>query len=218
MAGVARRGAGLSRDEIVAKAITVADAEGFERLSMRRLGDALGVEAMSLYHHMPNKIALLDAMVDCVFEEITLPAGTDWQAGMRTRARSQREALRRHPWALRLLESRSAPGPANLRHHDAVLGFLRGAGFSIRAAGHAYALLDAFVYGFAVQEQALPFDAETASELASSMLGGAAGAGFPHLAEFMRAVILPGGYDFADEFDVGLDLVLDALESLRKRP
>ncbi|MEA5455635.1 TetR/AcrR family transcriptional regulator [Sinomonas sp. JGH33] len=218
MARAARRGAGLTRDEIIAKAMALADSDGFDSLSMRRLGEALGVEAMSLYHHVPNKTALLDAMVDRVFEEIALPAGSDWKLGMSSRAHAQRLALRRHPWALRLLESRATPGPANLRHHDDVLGYLRDAGFGVRAAGHAYALLDAFVYGFVVQEQALPFDAETGPQLASSLLDGAAGTGFPHLEEFMRAVVVPGGYDFADEFEVGLSLVLDALENLRKRP
>jgi AcrR family transcriptional regulator len=215
MPRAARRGTSLTRDEIIERAVALADTEGIERLSMRRLGEALGVEAMSLYHHVPNKTALLDAMVDSVFAELVLPSGDDWRAALRHRAESQRATLRRHPWALHLLESRTTPGLANLRHHDAVLGFLRGAGFDVRPAGHAYALLDAFVFGFAVQEQELPFDAETAPELAASMLEGQAGTGFPHLEEFMREVVLRGDYDFADEFDVGLDLVLDAVASLR---
>jgi AcrR family transcriptional regulator len=218
MAGTPRRGAALDRAGIVGAAVALADEQGIERLSMRRLGDALEVEAMSLYHHVPGKAALLDAMVDSVFGEIALPGGEDWATGMRGRANSQRAALRRHPWALRLLESRSAPGLANLRHHDAVLGYLREAGFSMRSAGHAYALLDAFVYGFVLQEQALPFDAGTAPQLAASMLASTPEAGFSNLTEFMRDVVLPGGYDFADEFDVGLGLVLDAVANLQSGP
>ena len=214
MAGRTRRGASLNRSEIVTQAISLADASGLDRLSMRRLGETLGVEAMSLYHHVPNKTALLDAMIDSVFEEIALPRTSDWRAGLRERAQSQRAVLHRHPWALLLLESRSTPGLANLRHHDAVLGYLRGAGFSVRGSGHAYALVDAFVYGFVIQEQALPFDAESGPELAASMLAGQAGAGFPHLEEFMREAIMSGGYDFAEEFAVGLDLVLDAIAAL----
>ena len=214
MAGSARRGTYLSRGEIVARALSLADAGGIEGLSMRRLGESLGVEAMSLYHHVPNKTALLDEMVDSVFAEIELPSG-DWRSGLRRRAQSQRAALHRHAWALPLLESRSAPGLANLRHHDSVLGYLRGAGFGVRAAGHAYALLDAFVYGFVVQEQALPFDAESAPAMAASMLEAQAAEGFPHLGEFMREVVAAGSYDFADEFQIGLDLVLGAVASLR---
>ncbi|AXJ11758.1 TetR/AcrR family transcriptional regulator [Arthrobacter sp. PM3] len=218
MAGTPRRGAALDRAGIVGAAVALADEQGIERLSMRRLGDALGVEAMSLYHHVPGKAVLLDAMVDSVFGEIALPGDGAWADGMRDRARSQRAALHRHPWALRLLESRSAPGVANLRHHDTVLGYLRDAGFSIRAAGHAYALLDAFVYGFVMQEQALPFDAGSAPQLAATMLASTPGADFPNLTAFMRDVVLPGGYDFADEFEVGLALVLDAVANLQSGP
>ncbi|WP_415857259.1 TetR/AcrR family transcriptional regulator [Sinomonas sp. G460-2] len=219
MSGSTKRGTNLSRGAIIARAVSLADAEGIDRLSMRRLGETLGVEAMSLYHHVPNKTALLDEMVDSVFAEISLPSG-DWRSGLGARARSQRAALHRHPWALPLLESRSTPGLANLRHHDTVLGYLRGAGFGVRDAGHAYALLDAFVFGFVVQEQALPFDAESAAGMAASMLEGQAGTnqlgqGFPHLEEFMREVVMPGGYDFADEFEVGLGLVLASVASLR---
>lgn len=205
----------LSRDRIVVSAVALADERGLGHLTMRRLGEALGVEAMSLYHHVPGKEALLDAMVDAVFAEIDVPVADDWRQGLRARAESQRAALLRHPWALRLVESRDAPGLANLRHHDAVLGYLGAAGFPPRAAGHAYALLDAFVYGFVLQEQQLPFDAATAPETASAMLASLPGASFPHLEAFMREVVLAGGYDFGDEFDVGLGLVLGAIAGLR---
>ena len=125
---------------------------------MRKLAQELGVEAMSLYHHVANKDDILDGIVDVVFSEIDLPTNDiDWRAAMRQRAISARQALRRHPWATGLMESRSTPGPATLRHHDAVLGILRNAGFSIELAAHAFSVLDSYVYGFALQESSLPF-------------------------------------------------------------
>ena len=151
----------VSRERALQVAIELADACGLEELTMRRLAQALKVEAMSLYHHVPNKAAILDGMVDQVFSEIELPVGNvDWRTAMRMRALSVREALKRHPWAIRLMESRSAPGPATLGHHDAVLGCLRRGGFSIALTAHAYAVLDGYIYGFVLTELNLPFDAE----------------------------------------------------------
>jgi AcrR family transcriptional regulator len=125
---------------------------------MRKLGEALGVEAMSLYNHVASKSDLLDGMIDIVFSEIDLPSGDGgWKDAMRRRAISAREVLRRHPWAIGLMESRISPGSATLRHHDAVLGCLRRAGFSIELTAHAYSLLDSYIYGFALQEAGLPF-------------------------------------------------------------
>src|SRR3954465_7138723 len=122
---------GISRDRVLKAAVGLADEIGIESLSMRKLGQALGVEAMSLYNHVANKDDLLDGMVDVVFGEIGLPSSaTDWKTAMRQRALSAREVLARHSWAIGLMESRSRPGPATLRHHDAVLGCLRGASFS----------------------------------------------------------------------------------------
>src|SRR5882762_9372418 len=120
----------LSRERVLRSAVAFADHSGIASLSMRKLGDALGVEAMSLYNHVANKDELLDAMVDLVFSEIDLPSrGADWKTAMRQRAVSARQALSRHPWAIALMESRTSPGPATLRHHDAVIGSLREAGF-----------------------------------------------------------------------------------------
>src|SRR5215472_9097154 len=139
----------LSRDRVLRAAVALADTGGISSLSMRKLGEALGVEAMSLYNHVASKGDLLDGMIDVVFGEIDLPPGdVDWKSAMRQRAISVREALRRHPWAIGLMESRTSPGPATLRHHDAVLGCLRGAGFSIEMTAHAYSLLDSYIYGF----------------------------------------------------------------------
>ena len=205
----------LTREAVVSAAVAMADAEGLGRLSMRRLGETLGVEAMSLYHHLPNKTALLDAMVDRVFAEMDPPSGDDWRAGLRARAVSQRAVLRRHRWALSVIESRATPGYETIRHHEATLGFLRRTGFAVRATGHAYALLDAFVMGFVLQEQQLPFDDDSAPDVAAGILDQHAAVELPHLAEFMSEVVLAGGYDFGDEFDVGLDLVLDAVSGLR---
>src|SRR6266699_7253525 len=139
----AKRRAALSRERILRAAIGLADRGGFELLSMRKLGDKLGVEAMSLYNHVRNKEDLLDGMVDVVFNEIDLPpGGVAWRTAMRQRATSLRQTLIRHPWANGLMESRATPGPANLRHHDAVLGSLRGAGFSVVVASLTKSILD----------------------------------------------------------------------------
>jgi AcrR family transcriptional regulator len=204
----------LSRDRVLRAAVTRADQDGISSLSMRKLGEALGVEAMSLYNHVASKSDLLDGMIDIVFSEIDLPSvGGDWKAAMRRRAISARQVLRRHPWAIGLMESRTSPGPATLRHHDAVLGCLRRAGFSIELTAHAYALLDSYIYGFALQEASLPFDTGTETvELAQEILASAPTDAYPHLAEFMVEHAMAPGYDFGNEFEIGLDLILDALE------
>jgi AcrR family transcriptional regulator len=172
---------------------------------------------MSLYHYVANKEELLDAMVDVVFAEIELPPEeADWQSAMRRRAGSARQVLARHPWAISLMESRTSPGPANLRHREAVTACLRRAGFSVPMATHANWLLDSYVYGFALQEAGLPFD--TADGLADMtedvFLPQLPPDEFPYLHE-SAAQLLAAGYDPAAEFDFGLDLVLTALEPLR---
>jgi AcrR family transcriptional regulator len=204
----------LSRERVLGAAVALADRDGVGSLSMRRLARELGVEAMSLYHHVPGKDALLDGMVDLVFGEIDLPTrGTDWKAAMRRRALSAREALRRHPWATALMESRATPGPANLRHHDAVLGILRSAGLSVALAAHAYSLLDAYIYGFALQEASLPFQTpEETAEVAQAIMAEFPADQYPHLTEIAVDHVLRPGYDYGDEFRFGLDLILDGLE------
>ena len=209
--------AGLSKQRVVVEAIRIADREGVDGLSMRRLAAVLGAGAMSLYHYVANKEELLDAMIDIVFEEIELPTdATDWQSAMRQRAISTRQVLARHPWAIGLLESRTSPGPANLRHHEAVTACLRRAGFSVLMATHANWLLDSYVYGFALQESSLPFD--TADEFADTtedvFLPQLPPDQFPYLNE-SAAALVAAGYDPAEEFIFGLDLVLAALEPLR---
>ena len=203
----------LSRDRIHAAALQLADRDGLRGLSMRAVAQALGVEAMSLYHHVRGKEALLDGLVDAVFAEFHLPVvGGDWRAEMRSRSRSAREAMKRHPWAIGLMDSRRTPGPETLRHHDAVLGCLRAAGFSLALTGHAAALLDAHLYGFVVQELALPFQGEgELAEIGAEILGALPEAELPHFQEFALDHALQPGYAFGDEFDWGLDLLLDGL-------
>lgn len=209
--------AGLSKQRVVAEAVRLADGEGVEGLSMRRLAGELGAGAMSLYHYVAGKEELLDAMIDVVFGEIELPPeGTDWQAAMRKRSVSAREVLARHPWAIGLMESRTSPGPAHLRHREAVTACLRKAGFSVSMATHAHWLLDGYVYGFALQAGNLPFD--TADEFADMaedvFLPQLPPDEFPYLNE-SAAALVAAGYDPADEFAFGLDLVLAGLERLR---
>ena len=212
------RRAPLNRERVLRAAIELADAEGLTALTMRSLAQALDVQPMALYHHLANKAAILDGAIDLVFAEIDLPVpGGDWREQLRRRARSARRVLAQHPWAIALMESRRNPGPATLRHHDAVLATLRAAGFSVPMTAHAYAVLDAFVYGFAVQEAALPFDADTAPEVASSMLSELPADTYPALAEFVTEHALKPGYDFGDEFAYGLDLILDGLAAAAGR-
>ncbi|MDQ3850019.1 MAG: TetR/AcrR family transcriptional regulator [Actinomycetota bacterium] len=210
----------LSRQRVLRAAVALADESGIESLTMRKLGEAVGVEAMSLYKHVANKEDLLDGMIDVVFSEIELPSGEDtWKTAMRERAIAAREVLSGHRWAIGLMESRTSPGPATLRHHDAVIGCLRNAGFSVAMAAHAYSALDSYIYGFALQERGLPFDTpEESAELAQAIVAKFAADEYPHLAEFTFEHVLRAGYDFGDEYEFGLDLILDGLERAAIRP
>jgi AcrR family transcriptional regulator len=211
------RRAPLSRGGVIRAAVALADRAGIEAASMRRLAESLGVEAMSLYHHFDDKEQILDGMVDAVFGEIPLPPPkAGWRSALRERAISMRAALRRHPWALGLMESRARPGAATLQHHDWVLGTLRAAGFPVAGAAHAYSVLDAYVYGFALQEASLPFpDDRNVGEMAEEFLRAFPADRFPHLAEVTRDHVTKPGYSYAAEFEVGLDLILDGLERFR---
>src|SRR6266508_2270956 len=212
----AKRRLPLSRERLLRGAIAVADAGGIGSLTIRSLAHELGVKPMSLYHHVANKEVILDGIIDVVFSEIDLPpADADWRQAMRQRAISARGVLRRHPWATPLMESRTNSGPATLRHHDAVLGTLRRAGFSIAMAAHAYSLLDSYIYGFALEEAALPFGGpETVPDVAEAFLARFPSAQYPYLAELTTEHVLQPGYDYGKEFECGLDLILDGLERL----
>ena len=205
----------LSRERALSTAVALADAEGIGSLSMRKLAQELGVEAMSLYHHVTNKEDILDGMVDMVFGEIELPSdGTDWKTAMRQRAESARAALTRHPWAISIMDSRTSPGPATLRHHNAVLGSCRGAGFTVHMAAHAFSLIDSYIYGFVLQEVNLPFDESSElDEVVESMMLPFSADDYPHLVELTTEYILQPGYSYGNEFEYGLSLVLDSLEA-----
>ena len=207
----------LSRERVLETAIALADEHGLEAFSMRRLADRLGVAAMSLYHHVPNKDQWLDAMIDVVFSEIELPStDDDWKTAMRKRALSTREALNRHRWAVGLMEGRSTHGPSNLRLHNAVLGCLREAGFSLEMTVHAYSVQDAYIYGFALQERDLAFETPLSAGKAARRRAERIGAldDYPYLAEVVTR--LPNtGYDSDIEFAWGLDLILNGLDQLR---
>ena len=203
----------LSRERVIRTAMAVADEKGSAALTMRAIAEPLGVEAMSLYHHVAGREDVLDGMVDAVFGEIELPSrDTDWKSAVRHRAGSARAVLRSHPWAVALMDSRSRPGPATLRHHDAVIGALRAGGFSVPMAAHAFSLIDSYLYGFVLQEVSLPFSGSAELEdVAGAILREMPADAYPHLTELVTEHALKPGYDYADEFTFGLTLILDAL-------
>ncbi|MFD0886734.1 TetR/AcrR family transcriptional regulator [Streptosporangium algeriense] len=208
----------LSKELVLRTAVALADEAGTGVPSMRRLAERLGVESMSLYHHFRNKDMILDGMLDLVFGEIELPPDdVDWRIAMRRRAVSMRGALIRHPWAISLMDSRTNPGHATLRHHNAAIGCLRSGGFSIAGAAHAFSVLDGYVYGFTLQELSLPFKSPLGlQDVAGSILGQLPQDEFPHLTEMIVDRALKPGYAYTEEFDIGLDLILDGLQRQRE--
>lgn len=212
------RPARLERDEIVRTAVRIADERGIGAVTMRSVAHDLGAEAMSLYRHVDNKEALVDGMVDLVYGEIELPdPDAPWPAALRRRAVSARAALERHPWAIPLMESRSRPGPMNLRHHEAMLALLFRDGHTGASATRVVNVIDSYVYGFALQEQALPV--ATPEDLAAAgpeILAGLPTDAYPLLARTAEELI-GAGFDYRAEFEAGLDLVVDALAA-RVRP
>jgi AcrR family transcriptional regulator len=181
---------------------------------MRRVGQALGVEAMSLYKHVANKEEILDGLLELVVADVDLPApGEPWRPAQRRRAISAREVFGRHPWSTTLLQSRRNPGPATLGYYDAILGSLRGGGFPVALAAQAFALLDSYVYGFVVQERSLPLEAPGGlQEVTSDIMAGFDAGAYPHLVEMAVEHVLTPGYSWGDQFAFGLDLILDGLE------
>jgi predicted RNase H-like nuclease/AcrR family transcriptional regulator len=210
----------LSRERVIAQAVALADEKGLAALSMRALASCLGVEAMSLYHHVAGKEALLDAMLDVVFAEMHLPViGGDWRAELRARSVSGRTVLLRHRWAVGMMDSPRNPGQESIRHHDAVLGCLAAGGFSLEAAGTAFALLDSHLYGFMAQEVSLPFTTvDELAEIGAALIGPEVRAAFPHFTRYAEERAMQPGYAFGNEFEPSLDLVLGALEGLRENP
>jgi AcrR family transcriptional regulator len=214
----ARRRTPLSRERVLRTAIELADERGVQELTMRKLAKELGVEAMSLYNHVAHKDDLLDGMIDLVFGEIEAPAeGGDWKAELRKRAVSTRDALRRHPWAVGEMEGRGSHGTSNLHVHNAVLGCLRAAGFSVEKTVHAYSVQDAYIYGFALQETDMsPETPEDFAAVAQRQMVDyeAVLADYPHLVEVVGGYVAKAGYDYDREFLYGLDIILDGLERL----
>jgi AcrR family transcriptional regulator len=204
----------VTRERVLDAAFALADAGGLEAISMRRIGRALGVEGMALYNHVANKDAILDGIVERVLAEIPPPpVGGDWRWGMRARAVAARQVFLRHPWAIGLLEARHAgSSPARLGHFDAVLGCMRAAGFTSTQAMQAFSIIDSLVYGFILQELSLPFeDAAGLDEVGDDLLDQMADA-YPYLTE-ATVTAMRDGWDFAEQFEFGLDLVLDALDA-----
>lgn len=200
----------LNRERIVSAAVRVADEGGLVAVSMRNVGKELGVEAMSLYHHVASKDALLDELANRVFELFGPVAAVPWREAMTARAVAQREVLSAHPWGLGLIESRRGAGAATLRYHDAVLGCLRASGFSVALAAHAFSVLDAYVFGFVLTEVNLPFsEGDGADAMAAEMAVPADE--YPHLVEMMTAMVVGHGYEYGSEFEYGLALILDGL-------
>lgn len=202
----------MSAERIIEAAVKVADLGGLTAVSMRNVGRELGVEAMSLYHHLANKDALLEGLADWIFAQIELPReGSWWRDGMRLRAESAREVLSAHPWSLGLIETRKNPGMALRTHHNAVLGCLMRDGFSARSATRAFSVIDAYIYGFVLSEHDLPFDAQDgATEWAAGMMPPADA--FPYLQEIVTQLTQEGDYSFAAEFEYGLELILDEIQ------
>jgi AcrR family transcriptional regulator len=203
----------LSRDRILQAALRLADESGAEAVTMRRLGDELGFEAMSLYRHVANKKDLFDGMLDLVLAEWQPPdADGDWSAAIRTSARSVHDALRRHRWAAQLLMTGDHIRPARMRYMDQLLGRLRDAGFDPDATYSVYHLLDGFIFGFSLWEIAytsFPLDAEAVTRLMQLIPWDE----YPQLAEHRDQHMSEGPHREVSAFDVGLDLILDGLRS-----
>lgn len=208
-----RKKGALSKARIIETAVKLADESGVDALTIRQLASELKVKPMTIYYYVANKEAIIDGMVDQVFSEIELPSSNvNWKTAMHKRCSSARTVLAQHSWAISLIESRRSPGPASLRHHDEVLGCLRRAGFSVKMTAHAYALIDAFVYGFAIQETTLPATSgEEMEELVEQVFDEMPADQYPYLAEFTNKHVLKPGYDFGKEFEYGLKFVLDGL-------
>ena len=207
----------LTREKVLAGAIAVADEIGLEALTMRRLGRHLGVEAMSIYKHVADKDEILNGIIDRVIGEVELPAeGADWRVAMKGRALSARRVLVSHPWAIGMMESRATLGPAALTYVDAVIGSLRAGGFSNAMAAHAFLLLDSYIYGFVIQELSMSFGtAEETAEQAGATLETLPTDQYPHLADMAAEHFASPGFDYTQEFEFGLELILDGLATLR---
>jgi len=205
----------LTRDRVVAAAVDFADRDGVGSLSMRKLARELGVEAMSLYNHVANKADLLDRMVDAVQAEYALPApGPDWKTNLRAIALSAHATLVRHPWACRMLVTRSGPLlPGQVKYMDSMLETMRRGGFSAELTHHGYHALDFHILGFTLQEVSLGFAAEELEELGAAVLRELSSGDHPYLVEHVEGH-LRSEFSERSGFEFGLDLILDGLERI----
>jgi AcrR family transcriptional regulator len=197
-------------------ALVIADEDGLEAVTMRRLARELGVEAASLYHHVNGKTQILDGLVEVVAAEIERPApSTDWRAAISERAVNTRAVLRRHSWAVSLMASRTSPGPATLGLLETGIRCLREGGFPVLQAAHAISVVDSYVHGFVLQEVNLPFRDESELEaMTGAIMETFPAAEFPYLFEMTVERVLKPGYDYGEAFDSGLKVVLDGVAAL----
>jgi AcrR family transcriptional regulator len=217
----------LSRDRVLRAAVDLADREGLEALTMRQLAQALGVEAMSLYHHVANKAAILDGAIEVVFDEVVAaadraggpPPDEDWRAAMRARILAARRVLLRHRWAPGVIETRTTLSPAVIGYFDGMLAIFRAGGFSYDLAHHALHALGSRALGFS-RELFEPDDPAAGEELATAGIAQLADR-FPHIAAMVAEIAHDdpgstlGWCDDQVEFEFGLDLILDGLDRRR---
>lgn len=201
----------LSRELVLAAALRLADEEGVEAVSMRRLGQVLQVEAMSLYRHVAGKEAILDGISELVMGEVKVPArNLPWRQALRESAISTHRALLRHPWASAVLESRRNPGQARMTYLDAVVSILLDAGLSTPDVARAFMAVDSHVYGFTLMVLAWPFDLRDSPDEARIMMDEVFGQAYPGLRSMAELALTGPGVPV--EFEFGLDLILDGLE------
>jgi AcrR family transcriptional regulator len=206
----------LTPERVMQAALEMADAQGLDALSMRNLAGVLKVEAMSLYNHVPSKERILEGLVELVVSEIEMPVvGEDWKAAMRKRSLSAHAVLMRHPWATQLFASRINVGPNMLRYADRTLGTLREGGFSYPLADHAWNALDSYIYGFTFHTLNFPLNPADYASAAKQFVHLIPPESHPYLNGLSQEVI-SGRHDGVHPFALGLDLLLDGLEALRK--
>lgn len=205
----------LTRHRVLVAAVQLADGAGIAALSMRKLAQSLGVEAMSLYHHVKSKEDLLDGMVEIVAAEFEAPSlALPWREAMTRRAHAAHRTLLAHPWATALIVSRINTGPVMLRYVDATIGCLTQAGFSLPLADRAWNAIDSHVYGFTLQELNFPFEPGEYASVASSYLPEIPVDELPNL-HALTVEVAEGRHDGLQDFDLGLTLILGGLEALR---
>ncbi len=205
----------LSRDRILRAALELVDESGIDALTMRRLGQELGFEAMSLYNHVANKDDVIDGMLDLVLDEGELPApGGNWETSIRESAVSVHAALRKHPWAANVLMSYPRVRPKRLQYMESLLGRLTEAGFSADTTYHAYHVLDGHIFGFSLWESAHTFSAEEESEMQELFEKVITPDAFPYLREHGRQHMVEGPHHDVSAFEFGLDLILDGLKKI----